>query len=380
MLVFSAVSGAIGSTAVYTLLWVLDHVTSTRTHNDWLLFLLPVAGFAIGRAYQGSEPSVQLGSATVAQSRRDGTKGIPLTLAWYSYASTWVTHLFGGSGGRIASGMQISAALTDAAARRLRCTLRERQMLLASATSAVFATVLGTPLAGMVFAVEEPGRRGPGYRALVPSAIGAFVAQAVVGGFGYRHATHPAIRLSASVFNAGKLIIAAVVFGLAAALYVRLRDAIAWLCVRMDRPALATATGGIWIVLFALIFGRQYLGLSLPLANAALLGGSVASGAWLLKIIVTAITAGSGFRAGEVTPMLVIGATLGAAFAGPLNLDSEVLAAMGFVAVFAAASKAPFACAILGVELFGTGAAGALLLVCIIARCVSGSKGIYPRA
>lgn len=52
-----------------------------------------------------------------------------------------------------------------------------------------------------------------------------------------------------------------------------------------------------------------------------------------------------GVVAGLVTPLFYIGATLGNALAPLLQLLFPMLAALGFVAVFAGAANTPLACA-----------------------------------
>lgn len=76
--------------------------------------------------------------------------------------------------------------------------------------------------------------------------------------------------------------------------------------------------------------------------------------------------------------MFVIGATLGAALASPLHLPIALLAAIGFVAVFAGAANTPLACTIMGVELFGSGAVVPLAVGCVISYVFSNHRGIYP--
>jgi hypothetical protein len=86
---------------------------------------------------------------------------------------------------------------------------------------------------------------------------------------------------------------------------------------------------------------------------------------------------GSGFQGGEVTPLFVLGASFGAALAHPLGVPVPLLAAIGFVAVFAGATNTPLACTIMGVELFGSGAIVLLAVGCIASYVVTGERGIY---
>lgn len=98
---------------------------------------------------------------------------------------------------------------------------------------------------------------------------------------------------------------------------------------------------------------------------------------FFLKILLTAITLSSGFKGGEVTPLFFIGATLGSALSIILPLPTDLLAAMGFVAVFAAAANTPLACVFMGIELFGSQHALFIAIACFIAYLFSGHSGIY---
>jgi len=80
---------------------------------------------------------------------------------------------------------------------------------------------------------------------------------------------------------------------------------------------------------------------------------------------------------GEVTPLFVIGSTLGFTVGRALGVDPAFMAAIGFVAVFAGASNTPLACVLMGIELFGGGAAFYLVIGCFVAYLASGHRSIY---
>ena len=95
------------------------------------------------------------------------------------------------------------------------------------------------------------------------------------------------------------------------------------------------------------------------------------------KLLLTVVTLGFGYKGGEVTPLFVIGATLGAALAPFLALPVDLLAALGFIAVFAAAANTPLACILMGIEIFG-GAPLHLIAICtIVTYTLTGHRGIY---
>jgi H+/Cl- antiporter ClcA len=103
----------------------------------------------------------------------------------------------------------------------------------------------------------------------------------------------------------------------------------------------------------------------------------VAAGAFALKLLLTSISLGAGFQGGEVTPLFVIGATLGVALARLLDVPVPLLAAVGFVAVFAGATNTPLACTIMAVELFGAAVAVPAAICCVVSFVVSAERGIY---
>lgn len=129
-------------------------------------------------------------------------------------------------------------------------------------------------------------------------------------------------------------------------------------------------------MVIALLGNTRHIGLGIPVIIEAF-EHSLAPTDFLLKILLTAFTLGTGFKGGEVTPLFFIGATLGSSFAGFIPLPVGLLAGIGFVAVFAGATNTPIACLIMGIELFGSTVAVYLGLACVVAYLFSGHSGIY---
>ncbi|MEA4860461.1 MAG: chloride channel protein, partial [Sphaerochaeta sp.] len=99
----------------------------------------------------------------------------------------------------------------------------------------------------------------------------------------------------------------------------------------------------------------------------------------LYKLILTALTIGSGFVGGEVIPILVIGATTGSLFAPFLPIPVSALSMFGAIGMLSGSTKLPLACFVLGLELYGFGNPTALFLVCSVAYIFSGRLSIYER-
>ena len=139
------------------------------------------------------------------------------------------------------------------------------------------------------------------------------------------------------------------------------------------------------MILLTYTFGKSdYLSLGVDAAypgavtipSAFQVGGSD-TWSWLWKTIYTAITLGTGFKGGEVTPLFYIGATLGNTLSILLDAPVSLFAALGFIAVFAGATNTPLACTLMGAELFGSQYILLFAIACFTAYFFSGTSGIY---
>ncbi len=78
-----------------------------------------------------------------------------------------------------------------------------------------------------------------------------------------------------------------------------------------------------------------------------------------------------------MTPLFFIGAALGNTIAIQLGAPVDLMAGLGFIAVFAGATNTPIACTFMGVELFGGGNILYFAVACFTAYYFSGHSGIY---
>ena len=246
--------------------------------------------------------------------------------------------------------------------------------------AAGFGSVFGTPLAGTVFGLEVLTIGRMRYDGLVPCLVAAIVGDVVCRSFGIHHHAYAApstFKLTPAL--AGWIVLAAILFALASVLFIEATHRVQALGKDWKgAPYLRPAIGGLVIVGLTLLVGNQaYNGLGIPLIERSF-AGDVPLYAFVLKILFTAITLGSGFKGGEVTPLFCIGATLGSAFAHVTHQDPALFAALGFAAVFAGAANTPLACAIMGIELFGAHLAAPLAIACVLAYLLSGHRSIYP--
>jgi H+/Cl- antiporter ClcA len=375
--VLGAASGGLAGLASYALLEALDEVTEWRLDQPWLVWLLPAAALAIGLVYHRWAGRAAAGNALLLDEIHAPTAWVPRRMAPMILGGTVVAHLFGASVGREGTALQMSGSLTDLLARLLRLGHEERRVLLIAALAGGFGSVFGVPLAGAVFALEVQAIGRVRYEALVPALTASIVGDLVVGGLGFHHEVVPQLDVPIDGWLLARVAAAGLAFGLTSSAFSWLAHAIEHAVGRVGWPPFRRAIGGAATVGLMALVGRDYLGLSLPLISESLGGHDPGLSAFALKLVFTAIALGCGIPGGEVTPLFVIGATLGAALAGPLGVDPQLLAAVGFVAVFAGAANVPLACTIMGAELFGSEAVVAVAVGCVIAYVCSSHRGIY---
>jgi H+/Cl- antiporter ClcA len=274
----------------------------------------------------------------------------------------------------------MGASLADDIAHRLHVSPETRRKLLAAGMAGGFGSVFGTPIAGTLFGLEVLTVGRVEYDALVPALVASTVGDYVTRQLGIVHTAYPAAPYVAMTpLLLAKLAIVGVAMALATIAFVelthrtkRLADCIVRLPLRMF------AGGVIVVVMWKAVGTSDYLGLGVPTIVNAFGDPNVPAIAFALKIAFTAVTLGSGFLGGEVTPLFFVGATLGSFVARTMNLPLELGAGVGLAAVFGAAANTPIALSIMTVELLGSHAFPHVVIVTVTAYLLSGHRGIYP--
>jgi H+/Cl- antiporter ClcA len=380
---------AVGSASAF-FLWALDAVTLVRFAHPRLLFLLPVAGLGVGMLYHFYGKSANGGNNLLIDEIHQPGAGVPRRMAPLILIGTLVTHLFGGSAGREGTALQMGGSIAATFARLLKLEAAHVRILLMAGVAAGFGSIFGTPVAGAVFALEVLIVGRVQYDALIPCFFAAVLADWTCRAWGIGH-THysvdvPAAASSLDFLLMGKVLLAAVAFGLASRLFSTLSHRLGGAFkTYIPRPELRPVVGGLLVIgLFFLAGTGDYLGLGV-LGNgpdavtlpAIFRSTEIPASAWAWKLLFTVITLSAGFKGGEVTPLFFIGAALGNSLALALGAPVDLFAALGFVAIFAGATNTPLASTFLGMELFGAGNGLYLATACLVAYRCSGRQGIY---
>jgi H+/Cl- antiporter ClcA len=377
-LLFGGAVGVLSGSASAFFLFALNWVTNYRENHFWLYYLLPVGGFVVGLIYYYFGRSVEKGNNQIIDEIIQPQTRIPWIMAPLVLIGTLITHLVGGSAGREGTAVQMGGAIADQLNRIIPFKRRDRKILLICGVSAGFASVFGTPLAGTIFALEVYIIGRMRYEALIPSLFAAIIGDIVCRNWGAPHLHYAISSLTQiSVPNVLWAILAGLIFALAGRLFNKAIPFFKAYFNRISYPPLRPVAGGIvLLILLFILSDYRFAGLGIPtIVESFTVRQPIYF--FLLKILLTTITLSAGFKGGEVTPLFFVGATLGSAISLFIPLPTDLLAGMGFVAVFAAAANTPIACVFMGIELFGGQHAVFIAIACLVAYLFSGHSGIY---
>lgn len=377
-LLFASISGVVVGLVISFFLKSLQWATSTREANPWILFLLPLGGALVSYLYSRYGKDSAKGNNLIIERINEGEGHIPFRMAPLVFFGTFITHLFGGSAGREGTGVQIGASISSKIGSMLKLKGMDYTILIISGVSSGFGVVFGTPIAGTIFGLEVSTVGKMRYEAIIPCFLASYIGNFVAELFKVQHSHYNMGTPIGGVDVFLKVILCAILFGLTSKLFAELTHSLKkYFSRKIPNTSLKSFVGGIIIIAIVMIIGtRIYLGLSLNLLSDAF-NGPVPKEAFIMKLLLTSLTLAVGFQGGEVTPLFVIGATLGNLLAGIIGLPISFLAGIGMIAVFAGATKTPITSFVMGIELFGSSNIGYIFIACVISYVFAGKSGIY---
>jgi H+/Cl- antiporter ClcA len=381
------VGGIVGSGTSLFLHGLFFMIGTTASIPLWVqMVLLPAGGLANGLLlYYGYKTNKSgLEDSMIAAVHKQSGRVPFRTLAIKPIAAL-ITLASGGSAGKEGPCSHIGGSLASGFGRMLGLNGELQKRIVACGFSAGFASVFGTPIAGAIYGVEvlAIGTIRPSF--LFPAIIGGVTSFEVSKMWGITYESYNVgvlPRFSEMLFL--KMIVIGILCGIAAWLFVEMINRARSLFRFIQRrfkvwPPVMPLIGGLLLALLIVFIPTDYLGLGIPLMDRALAGEAMPYSGFIWKSLLVAITLGSGFYGGIVTPQFVIGALVGSAFAPLLGISPALGAAAGLVSVVAAASNTPIAAILMGIELFG-GPAGTVYIAgaAIAAYLIIGHRSVYP--
>ena len=357
----------------------LDIVTQLRMKYSFLIYLLPFGGVLTTFLYMKYGGKSSGGARLIIDEIHNPKERIPLRMAPFVFTGSVITHIVGGSAGREGAAVQIAGSLSEKIGQLCQLKDADRRRILIIGISAGFGSALGAPWAGTFFGSEVIHAGKIEKETVVESGIASWFAFLVTRMFKVPHAHYLSANVSTGTFKLFLLaFFSGILFVVIDYLFTTsihfVEDKIKKLKVH---SLLKAFIGGLIILgLYLLIGNFKYAGLGLESIQQSFREtASYADVIW--KFVVTNLTLVSGFKGGEFVPLVFIGSHAGSALAHFFPPDLIYLTSLGFCAVFAGASNAPFTSVLMACEFFGWQLFPFALIACYVSVFCSGKKGIY---
>lgn len=340
---------------------------SAFVRDDWRRFL-PVLvtpiGFALlawiaARFLPGSQGS-GIPQAIAARHLLDDTdrsRFLSLRMALGKIGLTTGGLLFGASIGREGPTVQVGASLMLVAART--GGMSQARGLILAGSAAGIAAAFNTPLAGIVFAIEEMGRsyqsRTNGV-VLAAVIIAGLASLALVGNYTYFGISDSAAHDTLDWFL---VVVCGIVGGALGAFFSQatLRITRRLRRMRTSDPAGRTVrvafVAGLVVAAIGVASDGQTFGTGYEQARAAIEGNAPSSLYFIAKFIASLASSLAGIPGGLFAPSLSVGAGLGGTIGSMLGGDVGLAAIFGMAGYFAGVVQAPMTAFVIILEMTG---------------------------
>lgn len=377
-IVFSVVSGVVIGLVGTAFYFAMNWVTSTRIAHPKIIYLLPFGGMAIVGLYKLLHDEKDTGTNLVLSAISAG-ESVPLRMAPLIFATTLLTHLFGGSAGREGAALQLGGSLGNTLGRLFRFDEKDQHVMIMCGMSAAFSALFGTPMAAAIFSMEVVTVGIMHYSALVPCVVSSLVAHEIAVVFGataemFNIGEIPAFTLQSAVI----LTFLSAMCAIVSILFCIMLHRSEWLYRKLFKNAyLRAAAGGVVIIILTMLVGSQtYNGTGVSVI-ASCMEGNVRPEAFFMKMLFTALTLGAGYKGGEIVPSFFIGASFGCLFGNIIGFSPAMCAAVGMTSVFCGVTNCPITSLLISFELFGYDGMPYFLLAVAFSYMLSGYTGLY---
>jgi H+/Cl- antiporter ClcA len=327
--------------------------------NPWVALIITPTGFMLSawiaaRYFPGSQGS-GIPQAIAARHIRDAglrTRVLSLRLTFGKIMLTLFGLACGASIGREGPTVQVGAAIMLYSARIGRM-VNQRGLILAGSAAGV-AAAFNTPLAGIVFAIEEMSRafeqRTSGL-VLIAVILAGMASLGLVGNYSYFGSNGSMLTVTIDWLA---LPLCGVAGGLLGALFARAVLRInaftgTYISANPRRNVVRVAfAAGMIVALCGLASGGKTYGTGYEVARLAVEGGGMSLSFAPLKFLATVASTCSGIPGGLFAPSLSIGAGLGEIIAAALHVHAPgAIILLGMTAYFAGVVQAPITAAVI---------------------------------
>ena len=351
--------------------------TQFRGEHSWLIYLLPIAGIVIVFVFKLLNVDLNYKTNKVIKTIISKDEGICFQIAPAIFISTVITHLFGGSAGKESAGILIGTSVACFLANKTKNIKSDIRIVTMCGIAAGFSALFGTPITAAIFAVEIVYSE-ISLLAAVPVIISSVIGK-YAGSLVYmNNETYILNNIpSYSLTSFEKTLLLIVLASAVSIIMVYSLEKTSDIFKRIRNDYSRIIIGGIIVSILIVILGKDtYAGAGLNIIEQAI-SGQTFNYEFLIKILLTSITLGAGYKGGEIVPTLFIGATFGS-FVGPLfGLDAGFAAAVSMIILFSSNTNCPIASIALAYELFGPSGIVYFILSSIISFLLTNKSSLY---
>lgn len=372
--IIGIVVGLVGSAFYFG----MHSVTGFRTEHPIVVLALPLGGLAIVFLYHVAKRDDDHGTNSVIAAVRSEEK-LGIRTAPLIFISTLITHLFGGSAGREGAALQMGGSIGSGIGKAFRLNETDMHVAVMCGMSACFAALFGTPIAATFFAMEVVSVGVMYYSALVPCVFSSLIALEIAKFFGIEsEAMVISVIPDFTALNASKIVVVSILCAALSIVFCLFMHAASKYTKKwVPNPYLRVFLFGILIAVIQLLtFSHDYMGAGMEVIERTM-HGDVNPEAFLIKMFLTALTLGVGFKGGEIVPSFFVGATFGCLMGHILGISPSMCAAVGMIAVFCGVTNSPVTSLLLAFELFGLHGIYFVLIGVAVSYMLSGYYSLY---
>ena len=356
----------------------IEVVTNYRYIHHEITYFLPVAGVIIVFLYRFLGMKKDRGTNLVLASIHSH-KQIPGVMAPLIYIGTVLTHLCGGSSGREGAALQMGGCVGVFIGKKLKMDEKDINVLTMCGMSAVFTAMFGTPITATVFSMEVITVGMFHYSAFVPCIIASTISKGVTQYFGIEGETFTILRTpDIDIYICLKIVALAIACGVVAIIFCQGIHGVSKLYKNIfSNPYVRIIVGGTLVTLIINLADLDYYsGAGFNIVRDSF-NGITGIHTVIIKIVLTALTLGAGYKGGEIVPALCIGASFGSVVAPVLGFEPAFGAGIGLVSLFCGVVNCPIAAILLAMEMFGQHRLLPFAIASGVSYVFSGCFGLY---
>lgn len=172
--IIGIISGLVGT----AFRWSVGFSNEIWSLHKWLVFMLPLGGLVIVWLYRICGVKNPIGTNKVIKSVRNEDE-VPIKMAPLIFISTVITHFLGGSAGREGAALQLGGTIGTHVGKLFDLDEKDISLSILGGMSGVFASLFGTPVTSVFFALEVISVGVIYYSGLVPCLMSSLTAYSI---------------------------------------------------------------------------------------------------------------------------------------------------------------------------------------------------------